>query len=150
VIPSPYGPYEQQRSFPAYLFRSWFADETPQVRTPAYLRDHLPAPLLGAAYARHLQALLTGDAADPVARPSGWRATQGDFAGKLAAEAARRLGRDCPLTLADQSAFPEPRVRVNADPATPADWDEAGFFDGYVDWHLRTADQAPRTPATAP
>jgi nucleoside-diphosphate-sugar epimerase len=83
VIPSPYGVFEQQRSFPAYLFRSWFAGERPVVRTPLYLRDHLPAPLLGRAYARHLSALLDGAASDPVARPSGWRAPQGDFARKF-------------------------------------------------------------------
>jgi nucleoside-diphosphate-sugar epimerase len=137
VIPSPYGVFEQQRSFPAYLFRSWSAGETPVVRTPLYLRDHLPAPRLGRAYADQLAALLQGGDAAEVARPSGWIATQGDFARKLAAEAAARLDRDCPLGLADQTAFPEPQRRVNRDPAPAEGWDEAAFWDAYVGWYAR-------------
>jgi nucleoside-diphosphate-sugar epimerase len=134
VIPSPYGPYEQQRSFPAYLFRSWRAGETPMVRTPLYLRDHLPAPRLGRAYAAHLAALLRDPAAPAVARPSGWIATQGDFARKVAAEAAVRLGRDCPVAMGEQTEFPEPLRRVNCDPPPALGWDEAAFWDDYVGW----------------
>lgn len=133
VIPSPYGAFEQQRSFPAYLFRSWFAGETPVVRTPLYLRDHLPAPRLAQAYAAHLAALLADPATPGVHRPSGWIATQGAFAEKVAAEAAPRLGRDCPVAFAEQTEFPEPLTRVNRDPA-PA-WDEAAFWDEYVGWY---------------
>jgi nucleoside-diphosphate-sugar epimerase len=135
VIPSPYGAFEQQRSFPAYLFRSWFAGETPVVRTPLYLRDHLPAPRLAQAYAEHLTALLADRAAPAVSRPSGWIATQGAFAEKVAAEAGGRLGRNCPLAFADQAEFAEPLRRVNCDPA-PAQ-DEAAFWDEYVDWYAR-------------
>lgn len=133
VIPSPYGAFEQQRSFPAYLFRSWFAGETPQVRTPLYLRDHLAAPRLGRAHAQHLAALLADPATPAVARPSGWIATQGDFAAKVAHEAAQRLGLACPVALAEQMEFPEPLRRVNRDPA-PAQ-DEAAFWDDYVGWY---------------
>ncbi|CAN7205708.1 NAD(P)-dependent oxidoreductase [Phenylobacterium sp. LjRoot219] len=133
VIPSPYGPFEQQRSFPAYLFRSWFAGETPAVRTPLYLRDHLPAPRLARAYAEHLARLLADPATPGVCRPSGWIATQGAFAEKVAAEAARRLGRPCPVAFAEQTEFPEPLRRVNRDPAP--DWDEAAFWDAYVGWY---------------
>ncbi|CAN7560926.1 NAD(P)-dependent oxidoreductase [Phenylobacterium sp. LjRoot225] len=135
VIPSPYGPLEQQRSFPAYLFRSWFAGETPVVRTPLYLRDHLPAPLLARAYAEHLAALLSDPAAPSVHRPSGWVATQGDFAEKVAAEAGRRLGRACPVAFAEQTEFPEPLRRVNAEPAPREGWDETAFWDDYVGWY---------------
>jgi nucleoside-diphosphate-sugar epimerase len=136
VIPSPYGVFEQQRSFPAYLFRTWAGGETPQVRTPLYLRDHLPAPLLGAAYADYLARILA-EGAPEAYRPSGWIATQGDFARKLAAEANARLGRDCPLELAEQSVFAEPLTRVNREPVAQADWDEARFFDDYVGWYAR-------------
>lgn len=135
VIPSPYGAFEQQRSFPAYLFRSWFAGETPVVRTPLYLRDHLPAPLLARIYVEHLAALLDDPAAAPVSRPSGWVATQGAFAEKVAAEAGRRLGRDCPAAFAAQTAFPEPLRRVNARPALRDGWDEPAFWDDYVGWY---------------
>ena len=133
VIPSPYGAFEQQRSFPAYLFRSWFAGETPLVRTPLYLRDHLPATQLARAYAEHLSALLADPATPAVRRPSGWIATQGDFAQKVAAEAGRRLGRDCPVGCAEQTEFPEPLRRVNCEPAP--DQDEAAFWDDYVEWY---------------
>jgi nucleoside-diphosphate-sugar epimerase len=139
VIPSPYGPFEQQRSFPAYLFRSWRAGETPMVRTPRYLRDHLPAPRLARAYAEHLTALLRDPAAPAVARTSGWIATQGDFARKVAAEAALRLGRDCPVALAEQTEFPEPLRRVNRDPAAALGWDEGAFWDEYVGWYAGQA-----------
>jgi nucleoside-diphosphate-sugar epimerase len=135
VIPSPYGAFEQQRSFPAYLFRSWFAGETPVVRTPLYLRDHLPAPLLARAYAQYLAALLRDPATPAVHRPSGWIATQGAFAEKVALEAGRRLGRDCPVAFAEQTEFPEPLQRVNAEPAPREGWDEAGFWDDYVGWY---------------
>jgi len=141
VIPSPYGAWEQQRAFPAYLFRSWFAGQTPQVRTPSYLRDHLPAPRLGRAYAEHLARLLSDGAAEAVARPSGWIATQGDFARKVAAEAAARLGQDCPVAFAEQTDFPEPLRRVNAEPVARAGWDEAGFWDAYVAWYQRLRDE---------
>lgn len=137
VIPSPYGAFEQQRAFPAYLFRSWFAGETPVVRTPLYLRDHLPAPRLGRAYAGQLAALLADPAAPVVSRPSGWIATQGAFAEKVAAEAAQRLGRECLVTFAEQKEFPEPLTRVNRDPA-PA-FDEAAFWDAYVGWYAQGA-----------
>ena len=133
VIPSPYGVFEQQRSFPAYLFRTWAEGGVPQVRTPLYLRDHLAAPLLGQAYAAYLGRLLA-EGAPQVHRPSGWIATQGDFARKLAAEAGARLGRDLPLELADQTVFAEPLKRVNSEPAAPAGWDESGFFDDYIAW----------------
>jgi nucleoside-diphosphate-sugar epimerase len=135
VIPSPYGAFEQQRAFPAYLFRSWFAGETPVVRTPLYLRDHLPAPQLGRAYAAHLAALLRDPATPSVCRPSGWVATQGDFAGKVAAEAEPRLGRACPVGFAQQIDFPEPLRRVNSEPVAGLGWDEAAFWDDYVGWY---------------
>jgi UDP-glucose 4-epimerase len=136
VIPSPYGAFEQQRSFPAHLFRCWAAGETPQVRTPLYLRDHLPAPLLGQAYAAYLDRLLAGGAPD-AHRPSGWIAIQGEFARKLAVEAGARLGRNLPLELAEQTQFPEPLKRVNDAPAAGPDWDEARFFDDYVGWYAQ-------------
>ena len=108
------------------------------VRTPLYLRDHLPAPRLGRAYADYLSAVLSDADAPPVARPSGWIATQGAFAEKVAAEAAARLGRDRPVAFAEQTEFAEPLRRVNSDPAPEEGWDEAGFWDDYVGWYARS------------
>lgn len=134
VIPSPYGPYEEPR-FGWYLFRSWLAGETPVVRTPLYLRDHVAAPQLARAYVDAARAVLADPAPTQVFRPSGWQATQGEFAQKVAAEARARLNLPCALTLADQTAFDEPRVRVNAETIPTAGWDEAGFWDAYVGWY---------------
>jgi len=133
VIPSPYGPFEERR-FSWSLFRSWYAGGVPQVRTPLYVRDHLPAPLLARAYADYTKALLAGRGG-PVARPSGWIATQGEFGQRLACEAQVRLGLECRLDLADQTVFEEPRVRVNAEPCSREGWDEAAFWDAYVGWY---------------
>jgi nucleoside-diphosphate-sugar epimerase len=133
VIPSPYGSYEEAR-FGWYLFRTWFAGEMPLVRTPAYLRDHVAAPQLARANVDAARADLAGGAPS-VFRPSGWQATQGDFAQKVAAEARARLDLPCPLTLADQTAFDEPRVRVNAEPIPTDGWDEAAFWEAYVGWY---------------
>jgi nucleoside-diphosphate-sugar epimerase len=132
VIPSPYGPFEERR-FSWHLFRSWYVGEAPQVRTPLYVRDHLPAPLLAQAYVTYVEALLAGGGA--VARPSGWIASQGEFGRRLAHEAEARLGMACPLDLADQTVFDEPRVRVNDQPVPRDAWDEAAFWDDYVGWY---------------
>lgn len=134
VIPSPYGALEERR-FGWYLFRTWFAGGTPQVRTPRYVRDHLAAPRLAKAYAEYVVHALGCEAQTTVARPSGWIAPQGEFAQRVAVEAGRRLGRDCRVELAEQAVLEEPLVRVNDQPAWGADWDEGAFWDGYVAWY---------------
>jgi UDP-glucose 4-epimerase len=134
VIASPYGVFEERR-FGWHLFRSWFAGETPLVKTPGYVRDHAPAPLLARAYAAYLAELLEEAPAPRVHRPSGWIASQGAFAALTASEAAARLGRDCPIALNEGHAFEEPEVRVNADPIPREGWDEAANWDDYVGWY---------------
>jgi hypothetical protein len=62
-------------------------------------------------------------------------ATQGAFAGKVAAEAERRLGRACPVGFVEQTDFPEPLRRVNSEPVAGQGWDEAAFWDDYVGWY---------------
>jgi len=136
VIPSPYGALEERR-FGWHLFRSWFDGETPAVRTPLYVRDHLAAAQLAKGYAEYVAACLGMDAPPAPARPSGWIASQGDFALRVAAEAGRRLSRECPVELCDQARFDEPRVRVNDQPSWGAGWDEAAFWDAYVDWYAQ-------------
>ena len=134
VIPSPYGALEERR-FGWYLFRTWFAGGTAAVRTPRYVRDHLAAPRLAQAYAAYVTEALTSEAQVTVARPSGWIAPQGEFAGRVAAEAGRRLGLDCAVELAPQPVLEEPLVRVNDQPDWAADWNEGAFWDGYVAWY---------------
>jgi len=134
VIPSPYGALEERR-FGWHLFRTWFAGQTPTVRTPRYVRDHLAAPQLAKAYAEYLSARLAGDDAPSVCRPSGWIAPQGEFALRVASEAGRRLGLACDVELADQPELEEPLARVNDQPQWGAGWDEAAFWDDYVAWY---------------
>ena len=122
------------------LFQAWFRGEPGRVLTPAYVRDNQPVPDLAAAYARLAERLLA--AGEPVkldARPSGLVGTQGDFARRLAAEAAPRLGLACDLVLNDQVDFPEPRVRVNDEPCLPPGWTGEAFFDAYCAYYARLA-----------
>ena len=134
VIPSPYGPLEEPR-FGWRMFSDWFAGVTPTVRTPRYVRDHLTSVDLAAAYVAHVVRSLESGWTGFVARPSGWIASQGDFAQHLAAEASQRLGRPCPLILAEQPILDEPLVRTN-DGVTPgAPQGAPAFWDSYVGWY---------------
>ena len=139
VIANPFGVLEEGRMGWS-LFQAWFRGEPGRVLTPAYVRDNQPVPDLAAAYARLAERLLA--AGEPVkldARPSGLVGTQGDFARRLAAEAAPRLGLACDLVLNDQVDFPEPRVRVNVEPCLPPGWTGGAFFDAYCAYYARLA-----------
>lgn len=139
IIAAPFGVLEEGR-FAWSLFQNWFAGRPGVVRTPLYIRDNIPAPLLGEAYAR-----LAGDLAqggpDRTARPQGFVGAQGDFAQRLAAEARPRLGLPCRVDAQDQTAFPEPESRVNREPALRADWDAKRFWDDYCAYYQRISAQ---------
>jgi hypothetical protein len=135
VIAAPFGPWEEGR-FVWSLFQSWLADRPAVVRTPDYVRDNLPAPLLGLSYARFLGDLLANPNSDQVARPSGFVGSQGAFARKVASEARARLGRPCEVVDAVQAGWPEPYLRINSDPVRDPGWDEARFWDSYVSYYV--------------
>jgi UDP-glucose 4-epimerase len=132
VIPNPFGPFEEPR-FTTYLIRSWYAGEIPCVRTPAYVRDNIHIDLLKRAYVKFAETF-----AGPISRiaPSGYISTQGDFARRLAEAMAPRLQLPCPLELAHQTEFAEPRVRIGCDfldhaalgHKEEAAWDELSAF----------------------
>ena len=145
VIPSPYGPLEEPR-FGWRMFSDWFSGATPTVRTPRYVRDHLTAPDLAAAYVAHLVQSLEAGGAGFVARPSGWIASQGDFAQHLAAEASRRLGRPCLVNLADQMTLEEPLLRINDGVAPSVPHGAPAFWDNYVGWYAQLHDQGRLNP----
>lgn len=122
VIPNPFGMLEQER-FCTYLVRAWSRDETPEVRTPDYVRDNIPVDRLARAYAAFVAAPSAARSA-----PSGYRGTQGEFTARFAGEIGPRLGLSAPFALATQTDFSEPMVRVNSDdPLAP--WDEDAFWD---------------------
>lgn len=137
VITNPFGRLEEGRMAWS-LFQAWFSGRTGEVRTPAYVRDNIPAPLLAGAYARLADELLAG-ANDLTARPSGIVGTQGAFAERLAAEARARLGLPCLVEAWEQTAFPEPLSRVNSEPAAYAGWNEQAFWDDYLDYYAGLA-----------
>lgn len=129
VIPNPFGPFEEPR-FPAYLVRTWASGNTPTVNTPAYVRDNVHVDLLAHEYAEFV-ASRPMDAGFSRISPSGYIETQGAFAQRFAREMEPRLEIACPVELADQTEFAEPRIRVNTD-AIDADrhgWSEAAAWD---------------------
>lgn len=139
VIAAPFGPLEEGR-FAWSLFQSWFAGRPGQVRTPRYVRDNIPTPLLGRAYAALAERLLA-DAAPKEAfgRPAGFIGTQEAFARRLAVEMAPRLHLACEVEALPQPELAEPEVRVNSEPWLMADWDAGAFFDDYASYYRRIA-----------
>lgn len=139
VIAGPFGPLEEGR-FGWSLFQRWFADEAGLVRTPLYVRDNIPVPLLGQAYAALARDMLTEAGPDQkVARPSGFVGTQEAFAHLLAREMAPRLGLACAVEAAPQPALTEPLVRVNSDPWITPGWPAEAFWDDYAAYYRRIA-----------
>jgi len=135
VIPNPFGPYEEPR-FTSYLMRSWLNGERARVQTPRYVRDNVPVSLLARAYVSFVSATPEPGSARRL-NPSFYAESQGAFAERVRREAAARLGFPCALEFADQSAFPEPPVRINTDPCDPTalSWNEAGFWDEFVAYY---------------
>jgi UDP-glucose 4-epimerase len=136
VIPNPFGPYEEAR-FTTSLVRSWYRGETPRVLTPAYVRDNIHGALLALCYAAFVER--SARASEPFAHfaPSGYVETQGAFAQRFAAQMQTRLGIPCPLELAEQTSFPEPRVRINTDAPDigRGRWDEAAAWDELAQYY---------------
>ncbi len=135
VIPNPFGPFEEPR-FTAYLVRTWRAGETPCVRTPAYIRDNIHASLLAKHYAEFVDSL-TQTPGFQKTNPSGYVESQGAFAQRFAREMQTRLGMPCPVELAGQTEFTEPRIRINTDAldAKALGWDETAAWDELADYY---------------
>jgi nucleoside-diphosphate-sugar epimerase len=135
VIPNPFGPFEEPR-FTSYLMGRWRAGETAGVQTPRYVRDNMPAGLLARAYA----AFVAASPAEGAVRrlnPSFYPESQGAFAQRVADAVRTRLGLACALDLANQTDFPEPRVRINTDllDAGRLGWDEEKGWDGFTEFY---------------
>jgi hypothetical protein len=89
--------------------------------------------LLALSYARfvaHLAAAPRG--AQLRHNPSGYIESQGGFANRFATAMRARSALACELELMLQSAFPEPSLRVNSEPAEPCfpNWSEPAAWDG--------------------
>ncbi len=129
VIPNPFGPLEQPR-FTAYLMKTWYAGQTPAVRTPDYVRDNIHVSLLARAYVRFVERIGGGGGMVKF-NPSGYVESQGAFAERFGRAMGRRLELRCPVTLQKQTEFTEPMVRINTDVLDHDDlgWDEAAAWD---------------------
>lgn len=139
VVAGPFGPWEEGRMVWS-LMQRWFEGQAGVVRTPRYVRDNIPVPLLAQAYVGLAETLLA--AAGPeerIARPSGFVGTQEAFARRLAAEMGPRLGLACEVDVLAQPELSEPLVRTNDEPCLGAGWDEGGFWDAYADYYRRIA-----------
>lgn len=136
VIPNPFGPMEEPR-FTTSLVRAWRSGETPQVRTPGYVRDNIHVSLLALAYVRFAEEM-PASGGEVSTGPSGYCETQGAFAERFAREIGGRLGIAAPLELVAQEDWSEPAMRVNTDRANgpslgwsePAAWDELAAWYG--------------------
>jgi UDP-glucose 4-epimerase len=134
VIPNPFGPFEEPR-FCAYLLRQWRAGQAAEVRTPAYVRDNIHVDLLAAAYVEFGARVAAGSGFMRT-NPSFYVETQGAFAERFAREIGPRTGLDCRLTLAHQTDFPEPLVRINTDRVDLPCWNEPAAWDAIADCYL--------------
>lgn len=136
VIAAPFGPLEEGR-FAWSLFQRWFSGRPGIVRTPRYIRDNIPAFLLGEAYAALVEEMVGRVDADRVDRPQGLVGTQEAFARRLAAEMAPRLGLACDVETVDQPVLLEPESRINSTPWLRPGWEEGGFWDAYAAYYQR-------------
>lgn len=139
VVAGPFGPLEEGRMVWS-LMQRWFEGEAGAVRTPRYVRDNIPVPLLAQAYAKLAETLLAAAGPDEkIARPSGFVGTQEAFARRLAGEMAPRLSLACEVEVLAQPELSEPLVRINDEPCLSPGWAEAGFWDDYADYYRRIA-----------
>jgi nucleoside-diphosphate-sugar epimerase len=138
VIPNPFGPFEELR-FTSYLVRSWYGGATPEIKTPAYVRDNIHVSLLSKAYRRFLETLGDGPGFEKI-NPSGYVESQGAFAQRFAAAVGPRLGILCPVVLREQKDFSEPRVRINTDllDARDLSWNEDEAWDELAEYYRDT------------
>lgn len=137
VIPNPFGPFEEPR-YTAYLMKNWLEGKTPSCSNPAYVRDNIHVSLLAKAYVAFV-ANLPDLPNYAQLNPMGYAESQGAFTLRLAQEMRPRLNLPCEVELKKQTAFPEPRVRINTD-VVDADilgWDESAAWDAMAEYYLR-------------
>lgn len=133
VVPHPFGPLEQPR-LGAYLARTWREGNVAEIKTPAYIRDNIHISLLAACYLKFLEET-PGAPTIRKLNPSGYVESQGSFVERMAREIGKRIGRECSVTLLEQSDFSEPLMRVNTNPARhyASNWSETSAWDAYAE-----------------
>ncbi|WP_309091840.1 NAD-dependent epimerase/dehydratase family protein [Phenylobacterium sp.] len=132
VIPAPFGPWEEGRLVWS-LFQAWTQGRSAEIRTPDYVRDHVPVPYLARAYAEAAGRMLE-PGAERAFRPSGYVERIGDFARRVARHVRMQTDMACEIVEHPQSAFPEPLRRANSEPCLGDD-DHQAFWDIYIDYY---------------
>jgi len=134
VIPNPFGVLEEPR-FVNYLVESWSKNITPSVKTPLYIRDNIPIDLLALAYADFVEK--SNPEFISYSYPQGYVESQGQFAERCARQFSQRLGIQFNVQLEEQRDFSEPLTRVNTESVRIAhpEWNEAQFWQQYVDYY---------------
>lgn len=135
VIANPFGPLEEPR-FCAYLIKTWAAGETPEVRTPFYVRDNVHVSLLAKAYADFVLQVAQSKRSARFA-PTQYVESQGAFAQRFALEMGKRSTVDCRVKIGVQTDFSEPMVRINVDPVDgeKLGWSEAAAWDEIASYY---------------
>lgn len=135
VIPNPFGPFEEFR-FTSFLIKNWFEGKKVDVTQPAYVRDNIHVSLLAKAYVDFAKNLT---APFQKYNPSGYPESQGAFTARFANEMKKRLPLKCEFTLASQSDFPEPKVRLNTDllNLSHLQWDEEKAWDELAEYYQK-------------
>lgn len=135
VIPNPFGPYEEAR-FTSYLMRTWLANETAHVATPAYVRDNIHVSLLAAGYAA-FAARLPETKGFSKHHPSGYVESQGSFTLRFAEAMRPRIERPCEFTTKCQEHFAEPTVRINTERLAYTCDSEDRAWDAIAEYYLK-------------
>lgn len=138
VIPNPFGPFEEER-FTSYLAKSWLEGNTPQVRTPEYVRDNVPVTLLAKAYAQFVVTIKDRNGYAQC-NPSYYISTQGQFTERFANELRHRFNLPCKFEFLTQTQFTEPKIRTNTQPmdSRSYEWNEIQFWDQLADFYLKS------------
>lgn len=137
IFPIVFGIYEDPK-FVSYLVRTWFARETPTVRTPKYVRDNINVTLLAKAYYDYLEKFIKTEM--PLKfYPSQYTGPQGNFARIVARELGPRLKIETPLEFNDQTEFPETKIKINTDMLDykKLDWDEEKAWHDLTEYFLK-------------
>lgn len=136
VIPNPFGIHEDKK-FNYYLADCWINHQIASVKTPDYVRDNIPVPLLALAYQTTCKSLLDQRELVGTTRPSGYVESQGAFTARMAGHMRQHLGLPCEFNVLQQTDFQEPRDRHNSEDMFEAfpQFIEAIFWQEYADYY---------------
>lgn len=137
VIPNPFGPFEEAR-FTTFLIQNWFKGNTPQIKTPSYVRDNIHVDLLAKSYADFVNNAFYYETMNFKINPSCYTESQGEFAKRFASEMRKRLNIQCEVELLEQTDFNEPIERINTNNVTNSfGWDESSAWNNLAEYYSK-------------